>query len=89
MDAKCVRLLRLYPSADAQKRVIYIDEDARYSLMVQWGDKVMIKGRFDVKDVEVQPLEAIDQNGFIARAGQNLMDEIYMEYGEEVMLIRQ
>lgn len=88
MDAKCVRVLRLHPAADQEKRAIYIDEDARYSLMAQWGDKICIKGRLDVKGVEVQPLEAMDQNGFIARASQMLLDELYVDYGEEVMLMR-
>lgn len=89
MDTKCVRLLRLYPAADPAERAIYIDEDARYALMAQWGDSVRIKGRYDAKGVTVRPLDEIDQNGFIARAGQKLLDELYVDYGEEVMLIRE
>lgn len=89
MDTKCVRVLRPYEEADNQKRVIFIDEDARYSLMRQWGDKVNIKGRFDVKNVEIQPLKEMDQGGFIARMGKALLDEVYVEYGEEVMLTRE
>lgn len=55
--------------------------------MKEWGEKVFIKGRNDVRDVEIQPLKELDQNGFIARAGQQLIDELYIEYGEEVMII--
>lgn len=88
MDAKCVRVLRPYEEKDNNKRVIFIDEDARYSLMKQWGDTVFIKGRQDVKDVEIQPLKEMDQGGFIARMGQGLLDEVFVEYGEEVMLNR-
>ncbi|WP_394922981.1 hypothetical protein [uncultured Robinsoniella sp.] len=87
MDVKCVRVLRPYEKSDDKKKVIYIDEDAKYSLMKEWGDKVFIKGRNDVRDVEIQPLKELDQNGFIARAGQQLIDELYIEYGEEVMII--
>ena len=87
MDVKCVRVLRPYEKADDKKKVIYIDEDAKYSLMKEWGDKVFIKVRNDVRDVEIQPLKELDQNGFIARAGQQLIDELYIEYGEEVMII--
>lgn len=89
MDTKCVRVLRPYEEADNQKRVIFIDEDARYSLMRHWGDKVNIKGRFDVKNVEIQPLKEMDQGGFVARMGKALLDEVYVEYGEEVMLTRE
>ena len=89
MDAKCVRVLRPYEEADNQKRVIYIDEDARYSLMRKWGETINIKGRRDVKNVEIQPLKEMDQEGFIARMGKALLDEVYVEYGEEVMLSRE
>ncbi|PNV59905.1 hypothetical protein C0033_21750 [Clostridium sp. chh4-2] len=89
MDAKCVRVLRPYDDSDNHKRVVYIDEDARYSLMKQWGDTVFIRGRRDIKDVEIQPLKAMDQEGFIARMGKDLLDEVYVEYGEEVMLSRE
>ena len=87
MDAKCVRVLR--PYEEKKEKTIYIDEDARYSLMAQWGDRVTVKGRRDVKDVEIQPLKPMDQEGFIARMGKELLDEVYVEYGEEVMLLRQ
>ncbi|MBT9777920.1 hypothetical protein GPL15_15565 [Clostridium sp. MCC353] len=89
MDAKCVRVLRPYEEADNKKRVIYIDEDARYSLMKQWGDTIIIKGRRDVKNVEIRPLKEMDQEGFIARMGSQLLDEVFVEYGEEVMLNRE
>lgn len=87
MDVKCVRVLRPYDKTDDTKNVLYVDEEARYSLMKQWGEKVMVKGRRDVKDVEIQPLKPMDQNGYIARAGQKLIDEMYIEYGEEIMII--
>lgn len=87
MDVKCVRVLRPYNKSDEDKLILYIDEDARYSLMKNWGDTVFVKGRRDVKNVEIQPLKDIDQEGFIARAGQRMIDELYIEYGEEVMVI--
>lgn len=87
MDVKCVRVLRPYNKSDEDKLILYIDEDARYSLMKNWGDTVFVKGRRDVKNVEIQPLKDIDQEGFIARAGQRMIDELFIEYGEEVMVI--
>lgn len=87
MDAKVVRALR--PYEEKKEKKIYIDEDARYSLMVEWGDKITVSGRFAVKGVEVQPLKPMDQEGFVARLGKELLDEVYVEYGEEVMLSRE
>jgi hypothetical protein len=87
MDVKCVRVLRPYEGTDASERVIYIDEDAKYSLIREWGSKIMVRGRFDAKEVEIRPLKAFDQQGFIARASQSIIDEAYIEYGEEVQLI--
>lgn len=89
MDVKCVRVLRPYEASDNKKRVLYIDEDARYSLMKQWGDKVCIQGRRNVTSVEIQPLKDMDQEGYIARAGNQLLDEMFIEYGEEVLIINE
>ncbi len=87
MDVKCVRVLRPYEGTESSERVIYIDEDAKYSLIREWGSKVMVRGRFDAKDVVIRPLKEFDQQGFIARASQAVIDELYIEYGEEVQLI--
>ncbi|MEA5108377.1 MAG: hypothetical protein VB010_13620 [Sphaerochaeta associata] len=87
MDVKCVRVLRSYEDAKDTKKVIYIDEAARYALIKQWGDSVMVRGRRDVKNVQIKPLKELDQDGFIARASETLIDELYIEYGEEVLLI--
>jgi hypothetical protein len=87
MDVKCVRVLRTYEDAQDTKKVIYVDEAARYSLIKQWGETVIVRGRRDVKDVVIKPLQALDKDGFIDRASQALIDELYIEYGEEVLLI--
>lgn len=87
MDAKCVRVLR--PYEEKKEKVIYIDEDAKYSLLAEWGDKISVSGRFMVKGVEIQPLKPMDQDGFVARMSKVLLDEVYVEYGEEVMLSRE
>lgn len=86
MDVKCVRVLRPYENVQ-EDNTIYIDEDARYALMRQWGDTVQVKGRRDLHDVTIAPLKEMDQEGFIARANQKLIDDLYIEYGEEVLLI--
>ena len=87
MDVKCVRVLRPYEDTATEKQTIYIDEDARYSLIRQWNDQVMVRGRRDVKGITIKPLKESDQNGFIARAGQDLLDALFIEYGEEVLLV--
>ncbi|WP_332447027.1 hypothetical protein [Sphaerochaeta sp.] len=87
MDVKCVRVLRSYEDVPLDEHAIYIDESARYALIKQFGDRVMVRGRRDVKDVEIKPLRPLDQDGFIARAGQALIDQLYIEYGEEVQLL--
>lgn len=87
MDVRCVRVLRSYEEADAHERAIYVDEAARYALIKQFGDRISVRGRRDAKDVVIKPLREIDQEGFIARANQNMIDELYIEYGEEVFLL--
>jgi len=85
MDVKCVRVLRPYEGETAAEKTIYIDEDARYALNRKWGEKAIAQGRREV-EVTLAPLKAIDQNGYIARAGQALIDALYIEYGEEIIL---
>ncbi len=87
MDVKCVRVLRPYSEAATEKRTIYIDEDAQYALIKEWNETVLVRGRRDVKEITIKPLKPNDQNGFIARASQDLIDALYIEYGEEVLLI--
>lgn len=86
MDVRCIRILRPYADHTGDDHTIFIDEDARYALMSQWGDTVTVKGRYDVKDVKIQPLQEIDQQGFIGRANKKLIDALFIEYGEEVLL---
>lgn len=86
MDVKCVRILRAYEDSKDKEKTIYVDESARYALIKKWGDTVMVRGRRDVKAVMIKPLKDIDQDGYIARANQALIDELFIEYGEEVLL---
>ena len=90
MDVKCVRVLRPYDNppegtAVPGEMVIYVDEDARYSLNKKWGEKVEAKGRRVIQAV-IQPLAPMDQEGFIARADQTVIDALFIEYGEEILL---
>lgn len=86
MDVRCIRILRPYEKGPKDDNTLYIDEEARYALMKQWGETIKAKGRFDVPDVKVAPLEEMDQGGFIGRATQALIDRLYIEYGEEILL---
>ena len=85
MDVKCVRVLRPYEDEKADDKTIYIDEDARYALNRQWGESAVAQGRREVT-VTLAPLKAMDQEGYIARAGRALIDALYIEYGEEIIL---
>lgn len=86
MDVKCVRVLRPYEDQPSQEDMtIYIDEDARYALGRDWGTTALALGRREVK-VTIAPLKALDQEGYIARASQALIDALYIEYGEEIIL---
>lgn len=85
MDVKCVRVLRPYEDEKADDMTIYIDEDARYALNKKWGESVEALGRNQVI-VTLAPLKTMDQQGYIARAGQALIDALYIEYGEEIIL---
>ena len=87
MDAKCIRVLRPYEKTNNDNSVIYIDEEAKISLSANWGDEVEILGRRKAK-AKIQPIKDLDRDGFIGRAGQDLIDELYIEYGEEVLLNR-
>ena len=86
MDVKCVRVLRPYEDqSQGGEMTIYIDEDARYALNREWGATVQALGRREVT-VTIAPLKDMDQQGYIARAGQALVDALYIEYGEEIIL---
>ena len=86
MDVKCVRILRPYDDQpQSGEMVIYIDEDARYALNREWGATVQALGRREVA-VTIASLKAMDQQGYIARAGQKLIDALFIEYGEEIIL---
>ncbi len=87
MDTKHVRVLRLNKETEDGK-VIYVDNSCIYSLRVEVGDKITVVGKRTVKDVEVRLLPDCDQDGYIARIGKNLLEELYLEYGEEVLLHR-
>lgn len=86
MDVRCIRILRPYERGPEDDHTLYIDEEARYALMKQWGQTIKAKGRFDVSDVKIEPLDEMDQGGFIGRASQALIDRLYVEYGEEILL---
>ena len=85
MDVKCVRVLRPYEDESADDNTIYIDEDARYALNKKWGENALAQGRRQVT-VTLAPLKDMDQQGYIARAGQAVIDALYIEYGEEIIL---
>lgn len=86
MDVKCVRVLRPYEDEKpGDEMVIYVDEDCRHALNRDWGGRALALGRREVS-VTIAPLKAMDQEGYIARAGQGLMDALYIEYGEEIIL---
>ncbi len=85
MDVKCVRVLRPYEEAADDGRTIYVDEAARYALNRPWGAQAVALGRREAT-VTLAPLEPMDQDGYIARAGQALIDALLIEYGEEIIL---
>ena len=85
MDLKCVRVLRPYENEKASEPTIYIDEATRYSLNKQWGQKVEASGRRKIEAI-IKPLKALDADGYIASADQKVIDALYIEYGEEIML---
>lgn len=86
MDVKCVRVLRPYEDQPQDgDMTLYIDEDARYALNREWGSVVQALGRRETA-VTIAPLKAMDQEGYIARGGQALIDALFIEYGEEIIL---
>lgn len=87
MDIKCIRVLRPYNDEKEEDRTIYIEDRAREDLTANWGDEIQILGRKKVI-ARIQPLKDMDKDGLIGRAGQDLIDELYIEYGEEVLLDR-
>ncbi len=86
MDVKCVRVLRPYEDeSPAEGLTLYVDEGARYALNRDWGATARAQGRREVT-VTLAPLRGLDQDGYIARAGQPVIDALYIEYGEEIIL---
>ncbi len=85
MDTKHVRVLRLVDNMEDGK-VIYVDSSCLYALRVNENAKVTVMGKRTVKDVIVKLLPKYDEDGYIARVGQALLDELYLEYGEEVLI---
>ena len=86
MDVKCVRVLRPYDDAPPSGAMtIHIDEDARYALNRDWGATVQALGRREAT-LTIAPLQAMDQQGYIARASQAVIDALFIEYGEEIIL---
>lgn len=84
MDCRCIRILRHYEDAE-DENVIFIDEPARETMQVEWGDTVRVLGRKETTAV-IQPLREIDRDGFIGRVSRKILDEAFIEYGEEVLL---
>jgi hypothetical protein len=86
MDVKCVRVLRPYENqTPGDPLTLWVDEDARYALNRDWGAKAVALGRREVT-VTLAPLKGMDQEGYIARGSQALIDALYIEYGEEILL---
>lgn len=86
MDVKCVRVLRPYEDLESTPELtMYIDESARYALNRAWGSTAVALGRREA-EVTIRPLKGLDQEGYIARADQAVMDALYIDYGEEVIL---
>jgi hypothetical protein len=84
MDCRCIRILRHYKDAE-DENVIFIDEPARETMQVEWGDTVRVLGRRETTAV-IQPLREIDRDGFVGRVSRKILDEAFIEYGEEVLL---
>jgi len=86
MDVKCVRVLRPYEDLEPTRELtLYIDEPARYALNRFWGDTAVALGRREAT-VTIRPLRDLDQEGYIARADQAVLNALYIEYGEEIIL---
>lgn len=83
MDARNVRILKPYP--DSKENTIYIDDPARNSLHIQWGEECMVVGRRKVK-AQIQPLKDEDWYGQVTRMTDAMRDAVYCDLGDEVLL---
>lgn len=85
MDVKNVRVLKPYEDSNDSEPTIYIDEEARFALAVQWGEKVEVVGRRKCEAI-VKALKEIDCGVQIARVNAALLQAAKVELGEEVLL---
>lgn len=85
MDARNVRIMKPYVDSTCKEGVVYVDDDARSALHVQWGEHCLAVGRRKVK-VEVQPLKDEDWNAQVIRMNDKLRQEIYCTVGDELLL---
>lgn len=85
MDTRNVIAFRAYPHIPADQLILCADELAREALGVNWGDTITVDGRRRCTAV-LQPLDALDQNGRMARITEALCTKLMIEYGEDLLL---
>lgn len=84
MDARNVRILAPY-SDGCKENTVYIDDLARNSLHIKWGEECIVVGRRRVK-AQIQPLKEEDCFGQVTRMTEAMRDAVYCEVGDEVLL---
>jgi len=84
MDIKNVRILKA-PSETAEGTIM-VDNATRKSLIADWGDRISLLGRRKGEAV-IQPLDELDSGVQVARISEDLMKTLFIEYGEEVLLL--
>lgn len=87
MDSRNVRVMKAYECADQKSLHIFIDEEAKKTLMTDWEGEILIKGRQDVKAI-IKPLESFDQNAYVARITPALKEQLMVDYGENLLLYK-
>ena len=85
MDARNVKILPPYPDEAFPNDTIYIDEAARYALHASWGDRVKLVGRREF-EAKIAELRGYDQGAQICRMNDKLMDAIFSEIGDQLLL---
>jgi hypothetical protein len=88
MDVRNVRVLRAYEDVKSDVPVIYIDESAReYLGKISWETEVDVIGRRRTSAI-IKPLREIDWDGQIARVEDSLREDLMVEWGEEVLIVK-
>lgn len=85
MDPRNVRVMKAYEDTNASDMTIYIDESARETLATEWGEQILVKGRRDVP-AKIKPLNDIDSDAYVARVSPKLLEDLMVEYGENLLL---